>query len=294
MISLTHLSTAAAVLLISLPGALRAAEEAASVGQADKIAPGTKAPQLEGETEYIIAFPSPYARMLGIQAALAKHKVEINWAEAYQRLAKKSLNVESLGTDKGRLGFAIGVRLADGIIALMAKDQEKLVQCAKDARACAQKLGIERKDISAGDALLRGLEENDWGKVFFEIGVMQQEIVTRLEKNTPTEKDRSLSALVASGAWLQGVRYAVDVISDNRKTEDLSNMLRAAPLAARLKSELMKAPPEVAALATVKKSIEVLDKVRPLIDIKRDEVIPTETLAQIQALAAGVISEALP
>jgi len=232
--------------------------------------------------------------MLGIEVALKKQGVEVDWASVFQRLAKRNLKVDSLGDDRSTLAFAIGVRLADGVIALMAKDEEKLLQCAKDVRACAQKLGIQRKEISDEGPLMRSVEDGDWGQVFFELGMMQQEIVNRLENNNPSQKDRSITAMVASGAWLQGVRYAVDIISDNMKTEDLSNMLRAAPLAARLKQELEKAPADVAALPATKKSIQVLDEVRPLIDIKRDETIPREKLLQIQNLAAGAVSEVLP
>ena len=268
------------------------------ITSAPKIQPGAPVPEgakISADADYRIAFPSPYARLLGIEVALKKQNVSVDWAAVYQRLAKKNLKPDSLGDDRGKLAFAIGVRLADGIIALMAKDEEKLLQCAKDARACAQKLGIERKEMTDDGPLLRAVQDENWGQVFFEIGMMQQEIVTRLEKNDPKqEKDRSITAMVASGAWLQGVRYATDVISDNMKTEDLSNMLRAAPLAARLKSELEKSPADVAALPATKKSIQVLDQVRPLIDIGRDQNIPKDKLLQIQQLAAGAVSEVLP
>lgn len=279
-----------------LLGSSFAADE--PVTSAPKIQPGAPVPEgakVGADADYRIAFPSPYARLLGIEVALKKQNVSVDWASVYQRLAKKNLKPDALGNDRATLAFAIGVRLADGIIALMAKDEEKLLHCAKDARACAHKLGIERKEISDEGPLMRAVEDENWGQVFFEIGVMQQEIVTHLEKNDPKqEKDRSITAMVASGAWLQGVRYATDVISDNMKTEDLSNMLRAAPLATRLKSELEKSPADVAALPATKKSIQVLDQVKPLIDIGRDQTIPKDKLLQIQQLAAGAVAEVLP
>jgi hypothetical protein len=267
------------------------------VTSAPKLAPGAAEPEgakVASDAEYRIAFPSPYARMLGIETALKKKNTSVDWEAVYQRLARKGLKADALNNDRATLAFAIGVRLADGIIALMAKDEEKLLSCAKDARSFAQKLGIERKELSDEGPLLRAVEDGNWGQVFFEIGMMQQEIVNRLEKNTPSQKDRSVTAMVACGAWLQGVRYAVDVISDKMAVEDLSNMLRAAPLAARLKSELEKAPADVVNLPATKKSIAVLDQVRPLIDIKRDENIPKEKLLQIQQLAANAVSEVLP
>jgi len=288
-------SIAMSCVFAALVGTSFAADD--PVTSAPKLQPGAAEPagaKVADDAEYRIAFPSPYARMLGIETALKKQNVTVDWAAVYQRLAKKGLKVDAVGGDRATLAFAVGVRLADGIIALMAKDEEKLLSCAKDVRAFAQKLGIDRKELSDEGPLLRAVEDGNWGQVFFELGMMQQEIVNRLEKNNPTEKDRSITAMVASGAWLQGVRYAVDVISDNMKTEDLSNMLRAAPLAARLKLELEKAPADVLALPTTKKSIAVLDQVRPLIDIARDQSISKDKLLQIQQLAANAVSEVLP
>lgn len=280
--------------LATATGVFAAPDE--TVTTAPKVDPSAATPDgatIADDAEFRIAFPSPYARLLGIEVALKKQNVSVDWAAVYQRLAKKNLKPAAIGDDRATLAFAIGVRLADGIIALMAKDEEKLLQCAKDVSACAQKLGVTRKEISGEGPLLRSVEEGNWGQVFFELGMMQQEIVNRLENNNPSQKDRSITALVASGAWLQGVRYAVDVISDNMKTEDLSNMLRAAPLAAQLKSELEKAPADVAALPTTKTSIQVLEQVKAFIDIKRGETIPRDKLLQIQQLAAGAVTEVL-
>jgi hypothetical protein len=50
----------------------------------------------------------------------------------------------------------------------------------------------------------------------------------------------------------------------------------------------------VLALPTTKKSIAVLDQVRPLIDIARDQSISKDKLLQIQQLAANAVSEVLP
>lgn len=277
-----------AVLLVQI-GTLRADD----VTSAPKVKPGSPAvPDLEKDAEFRMAFPSPYARLLGLETALKKRGVSVDWVPMYDKFASKK--IETMGDDRAQRAFAIGVRLADGIIALMGKDEEKLLQCAKDVRTCALKLGIDRKDVKTGDSVVRAVEDANWGQVFFELGMMQQEIVSRLEKSNGTEQDRSQTALVASGAWLQGVRYATEVILQHRETEDLSNMLRAAPLALRLKSELLKAPVDVAVLPTTKRSIEILDQVIPLIDISREAIIPVEQLKKIHALATSAIATALP
>jgi hypothetical protein len=270
------------------------AQEAAKAKAATPPAPGGKMvvkksdEPIEGERR--IAFPSPYARMLGIETALKKAGVEVDWTAAYQKRAIKNLKVDDLKDDKGTLGFALGVRLADGVIAFMGKDQTRLKSCAQDVKVLAEKLGVKRDDLSSIAPLIRSVEEEDWTEIYWHMGVLQQEVVTSLDKN----KDRSMTAIIASGAWLQGMRYATDTILKSISKVNLSNMVRAAAIPELLSKELQKTQPEVLALPAVKKSIAVLDAVKPLIDVAIEENIPAEKLQDIEKLATSAIDEILP
>ncbi len=271
-----------------------AAQEAAKAKNVTPPAPGSKMSvkksdePVEGERR--IAFPSPYARMLGIETALKKAGIEVDWAAAYQKRAIKNLKVDELKDDKGTLGFALGARLADGVIAFMGKDQTRLKSCAQDVKVLAEKLGVKRDDLGSIGPLIRSVEEEDWTEIYWHMGVLQQEVVTTLDKN----KDRTMTAIIASGAWLQGMRYATDTILKSLSKVNLSNMVRAAAIPDLLSKELQKTQPEVLALPAVKKSIEVLDAVRPLIDVDLDENIPAEKLQNIEKLATSAINEILP
>lgn len=242
---------------------------------------------IEGERR--IAFPSPYARMLGIETALKKEGGEVDWTAAYQKRAMKNLKIGDLKDDKGTLGFALGVRLADGVIAFMGKDQTRLKSCAQDVKILAEKLGVKRDDLGSIAPLIRSVEEEDWTEIYWHMGVLQQEVVTSLDKN----KDRSMTAIIASGAWLQGMRYATDTILKSLTKVNLSNMVRAAAIPDLLSKELQKTPADVLALPAVKKSIEVLDAVRPLIDVAIDANIPAEKLQDIEKLATSAIDSIL-
>ncbi|MDB6003189.1 MAG: hypothetical protein JWR15_176 [Prosthecobacter sp.] len=272
---------------------------AVSAQQTDKakdappVAPGGKMTvkksdePIEGERR--IAFPSPYARMLGIETALKKAGVQVDWAAAYQKRAIKNLKVADVKNDKGTLGFTLGVRLADGVIAFMGKDQGRLKACAQDVKALAEKLGVKRDDLGSIGPLVRAVEDEDWTEIYWHMGVLQQEVVTSLDKN----KDRSMTAIIASGAWLQGMRYATDTILKSISKVNLSNMVRAAAIPDLLSKELQKTPADVLELPAVKKSIKVLDAVRPLIDVGIDADIPAEKLQEIEQLATGTIDDIL-
>ncbi len=243
----------------------------------------------ESNTAHRLAFPNPLFRLIAIEDTLKKQNVKVDWAAQYEKLAKTGLNIDSL-RGKGPLGFAIGVRLADGSIALMSKDSEKLKRAAQDAQACAEKLGLPRKQITTAESLTRAISENDWGTAFEEMGWIQQEIVSQIDNK---DRDFGMTALVACGAWLQGVRYASSIVTENMDAQDLSNSLRGPAVIAAIAAELGKLPEEVRNMPAVQESIKVFGELKPLITIKRDESIPPAKLKQIHDLATRAVEAAL-
>ena len=249
---------------------------------------GKPAPALSDKAEARMAFPSPYIRLLGIETALKKKGVTLDWGSIYKETAYKGVDAGKL-SEKSAACFAMGVRFADGVIALMAKDAEKLKACADDIRNLAAKAGVKKEDIPAYQTLLMEMSSEEWAKVQFEVGMIQQEIAEKLDQ----ENDRSISTIIASGAWLQGVRYATKLILKYRATEDLSNMLRAAPMAEMIASEIKKTKTDILSQPPVVASLKALAEIQPLINIGRDEVIPEEKLKNILKFATDTVDACL-
>ncbi len=233
-----------------------------------------------------IAFPSPYVRMLGIKAYLEQEGIEVDWSKEYNRNALRNLKVDSLPDDEGTLCTAIGVRLADGAIALLGKDEDKMNRCAKDVQALAKRLGATADDLPAVNQLVRSVEGGDWSKTFFELGMIQQEVVAKLDN----EKDSTATVLVATGAWLQGIVYASNLIIDHQDDIDLSNMVRAPQIANFLALKLNELPEETKKIPQVKTSVEILGKVEKYINIGRDETIEKSKLEALRDTAASALT----
>lgn len=243
----------------------------------------------ESNTAHRLAFPNPLFRLLAIEDTLKKQGAKIDWSDEHAKLSRSSLKVDSLD-GKGALGFAIGVRLADGSIALLAKDAAKLKAAAQDAQACAEKLGLSRQQITTSGSLARAIADNDWGAAFEEMGWIQQEIVSQIDNK---DKDLGMTALVACGAWLQGIRYASSIVTENMNAQDLSNSLRGPAVVDAIAAELAKLPDDVLKTPAVKESIAVFNELKPLITIKRDESIPPAVLKKIHDLATRAVDAAL-
>ncbi|MBP9224289.1 MAG: hypothetical protein KBF76_10500 [Verrucomicrobiales bacterium] len=235
---------------------------------------------------YKVAFPSPYVRLLALQEHLVKKEIAIDWNVEYERTAFKSFDLKDVSHDKGPLSMVIGIRLADGVIAYLDRDSEKLKRCANDVRVCAEALGASRDDLPAVGVLLRAIEAEDWSSAYFELGMIQQEIVAKVDDG----KDSLSTLAVASGAWLQGIVYACDIILEHQSVVDLSNVLRAPEIATFLAGKLEELPEEERKSPEISSAIQALNQVFPLIDVARDELIKRSDLELLRKTAAAGLS----
>lgn len=253
-------------------------------------APTTPAPLpsgVGGEALRRLAFPNPYPRLQALERELKKAGVTVDWNSIYNDLARKDVDASALASDQERAQLLLGVRIADGFSALMAKSSSRLKGCAQDIKALAQVVGLRPEDISV-EGMIRAMEKEDWDMVFFELGDLQQQVVVRLD----TEENRSKGALMAAGAWLQGLRYATKLITVNQAKVDLSNYLRAAPIAELIAKEIKSATAETLSKPPVKAAMQTLVEVFPLMNIGRDDNIPPEKVKRIFDLATQALSSA--
>ncbi len=234
-----------------------------------------------------LGFPNPYPRLQALERELKKAGVDVKWTAHYDELGRRNIDAAALRSDPEKAQLLLGVRIADAIPALMAKNGLRLKACAADIKALAQVLNIRSDDIST-KPIIQAIEKDDWDKVFLELGELQQQVVDRLD----TPENRSKGALMAAGAWLQGLRYASRLISENQGKVDLSNYLRAAPIAELLGKEIKTASSEVLEKAPVKAALATLVEVFPLINIGRDDNIPKEKVQKIYDLATKALVDA--
>ncbi|MBL9117451.1 MAG: hypothetical protein JNJ83_20760 [Verrucomicrobiaceae bacterium] len=244
--------------------------------------------KLQKETR--LAFPDPFFRLMALDMGLKLINQSVKWSDYYSKLALTDKSVTKAGKDEASIGFLIGIRLADGVIALMGKDVSKMQDCANDVRELAAKLGISKKELTGADAIVRAVQKDDWLGVHFELGILREEIIEKLKDSSEKRK----GVFVAAGAWLQGCRYGSGLVLDHMKVIDLSNNLRASAVVDFLVSEIKTADPKILAQPAIKSAVEVLAQIKPLIDVDRDANIPKERLQQIFDLASLGVKSALP
>lgn len=217
------------------------------------------------------------------------------WKEYYRGGKGLEFDIDSISEDSRRC-ILLGVKVADGVLALKAKDAETLNACAEYIEQLAKDLNVPEESLSRGYKIKDSVNRGDWFDAFFQLGLYRQDIVRALKE--AEGNDRSKAIMIVCGGWFHGASIAVEVMEDNY-TGEITNYLRAQDYVSLMIAELesitrddLKSSNEMQYL------LESLPKVRSIVDLARDWKIPEgqiskDRLNQLKILANGLAATAL-
>lgn len=229
-----------------------------------------------------VGMPTPYDKFLALDEVLSKGKVD--WAKVARSLSK-AIDTDEFKDTSVAIPLALGMRIADGVMTVKAKDAEQLNKCASDIEKLAKKLGVSDAEMGRGRAVRAAANKGDWLKVFMELGFLQQDIMKKLTD----EKDPTKGTLIVVSGWLQGARYTASVVEENY-TPALSNILREPLLVKNLSERVGALPAAVKSSPQVAKSSEALAQLGKLLDVPTDGTISKEDVRKIVSLTSDVVA----
>jgi hypothetical protein len=232
-----------------------------------------------------LGLPTPYDKFLALDQALTNSKV--NWGQVYRKVAV-DIDPDAFTDKEVAIPMVLGIRIADGVMAIKALDAEMLNKCAADIEKLAKKLNIADSELGRARAVRAAANKGEWLKVFMELGFFQQDIMKKIEDKEHTNRG---TLLIASG-WMEGARYTTTVIGENY-TPATSNILREPLLAKALKEKMEKLTGNAKNNPAVAKLREVLPKVETILSIPLEGTISKENVAELNRLATEVVKAAL-
>ncbi len=230
-----------------------------------------------------VGMPTPYDKFLALDEVLSKGKVD--WAKV-ARAYSKAIDTDEFKDTTVAIPLALGMRIADGVMTVKAKDAEQLNRCASDIEKLAKKLGVSDAEMSRGRAVRTAANKGDWLKVFMELGFFQQDIMKKLTD----EKDPTKGTLIVVAGWLQGARYTAAVVEENY-TPALSNILREPMLVKSLTEKVASLPSSVKSTPSVAKTTEALQQLGKLLDIPTEGTISKDDVHKIVAVTSDAVAE---
>ncbi len=232
-----------------------------------------------------VGMPTPYDKFLALDQALTDSKV--NWGQVYRKVAV-DIDPDAFTDKEVVIPMVLGIRIADGVMAIKALDAEMLNKCAADIEKLAKKLNIADSELGRARAVRAAANKGEWLKVFMELGFFQQDIMKKIEDKEHSNRG---TLLIVCG-WMQGARYTTTVVGENYSPA-VSNILREPLLARALKEKVENLSGNIKDVPSVARLREVLPKVETLLTIPLDGTISKENVAEINRLATEVVKAAL-
>ena len=232
-----------------------------------------------------VGMPTPYDKFLALDQVLTKTKVK--WDDTFRKVA---VDVDpDTFTDKDvAVPMILGVRIADGVMAIKANNAELLNKCASDIEKLAKKMGVADADLGRAKSVRAAANKGEWLKVFMELGFLQQDIMKKIDS---PEHSTHGTLLIVTG-WMQGARYTSTVIDENYSPET-SNLLREPLLAKALKEKIDGLPSNLQSAPLVVKLRDVLPKIESILTIPVDGSISKENVGELNRLATEVVKAAM-
>src|SRR5256714_4189199 len=104
--------------------------------------------------------------------------------------------------NRAQIALNLGSLIADGFIAVEAKDSQQVKNIGTDIIKLAKALGVSENVLSRGNSINEFAENDEWDALQEELEATQNEVKSSMQ----THRDQDLIILVSVGGWVRGTQ----------------------------------------------------------------------------------------
>ena len=231
--------------------------------------------------------PNPYDKFMALDSALGAGAVK--WKEVFNR-TEVNIDPDRVQDVNVAIPALLGFRICDGIMAIKARDAEKLNSCANDIEKMGKKLGVTDNDLRRAKMVRSFANRGEWGRVFLELGYLQQDIERVLQRESGQGGKASVRKILYAAGWLQGARYTSNLVKDNY-TAKTGGILREPLLVKELKRDLDSV--EQSKEGIVRLISEAMTELQTLIDVELRQPVPQANVVKMAELTSRTVIESV-
>jgi len=202
-----------------------------------------------------------------------------NWSQLYQ--PKPAGPTPS----REQMSLRLGVLVAEGFIAVEARDGQGVKNTGKEIINLAKKLGVDQSIIGRGNSINDFAENNDWNTLREELEATQNEVKLAMAE----QKDQSQIVLVTVGAWVRGLSVASRYMEANY-TPALGALLRQPAIAEYLLAQLEGLPEAMKADPLVKEVRTGLETTLSLVQTPYGVPLSQESVKSLSSTMDSLVS----
>jgi hypothetical protein len=162
--------------------------------------------------------------------------------------------------NRAQIALNLGGLIADGFIAVEAKDSQQVKNIGSDIIRLAKALGVSESLLSRGNSINEFAEHNEWDTLNEELEATQNEVKSSMQSHA----DQDLVILVSVGGWIRGTQVVSGAIMKNYDDRS-AKVLRQPALVRLMQSKVNEISPELRGEPLVKDVSEQLTGIEKLV-----------------------------
>ena len=187
--------------------------------------------------------------------------------------------------NRAQIALNLGGLIADGFIAIEAKDSQQVKNIGSDIIKLAKALGVSENLLKRGNSINEFAENNEWDTLQEELEATQNEVKSSMQSHN----DQDLVILVSLGGWIRGTQVVSGAIARNYD-ERSAKVLRQPALVKFMQSKINEISPELRGEPLVKDVSEELTGIEKLVSFPADKAPTVDEVRKVNE-AVGKVME---
>src|SRR5216110_757817 len=189
-------------------------------------------------------------------------------------------------SNRAQIALNLGGLIADGFIAVEAKDGQQVKNIGSDIIKLAKALGVSENLLSRGNILNEFAENNEWDTLQEELEATQNEVKSSMQSHS----DQDLVILVSLGGWIRGTQVVSSAIMQNYD-ERSAKVLRQPALVALIQSKISEISPQLRGEPLVKNVSQQLTGIEKLVSFPVGKAPSVDEVRKVNEAVGKVMEE---
>ena len=186
--------------------------------------------------------------------------------------------------NRAQIALNLGGLIADGFVAVEAKDSQQVKNIGSDIIKLAKALGVSENLLSRGNSINEFAENDDWDVLQEELEATQNEVKSSMQSHS----DQDLVILVSLGGWIRGTQVVSSAILQNYD-ERSAKVLRQPALVSFIQSKVNDISPDLRGEPLVKNVSEQLGGMEKLVSFSPGKAPTVEEVRKVSDAAGKMM-----
>src|SRR5437660_2055335 len=188
--------------------------------------------------------------------------------------------------NRAQIALNLGGLIADGFIAVEAKDSQQVKNIGSDIIKLSKALGVSENLLIRGNSINEFAENDEWDTLQEELEATQNEVKSSMQSHS----DQDLVILVSLGGWIRGTQVVSAAIMQNYD-ERSAKVLRQPAVVALIQSKIGEISPQLRGEPLVKNVSQQLTGIEKLVSFPVGKAPSVDEVRKVNEAVGKVMEE---